>query len=124
VCTVKVGRTNTPLHALVTLNDPAFVEAARVLAQGASVAAEDDSARLDYVFRLLTARKPVAKEKSILLARLEKLRGQFAADPAAAKELASVGEATRPETLDPVEHAAWTALCSLIMNLDETLSKE
>jgi hypothetical protein len=124
VCTVKVPHTNTPLHALVTLNDTAYVEAARVMAQGASVAADDDAGRLEYVFRVLTAREPGAKEKTVLLKRLEKLRTQFAADPAAALQLASVGEAARPESLDPVEHAAWTALCSLVMNLDEVLSKE
>lgn len=124
VCTVKVARTNTPLHALVTLNDTAFVEAARVMAQGVSVAAETDGARLEYAFRLLTARRPTAKEAAVLLARLGKLRAQFAAEPAAAEKLAAVGEAARPVTLDAVEHAAWTALCSLIMNLDEALSKE
>jgi hypothetical protein len=124
VCAVKIARTNTPLHALVTLNDTAYVEAARVLAQGVSVSADSDAARLDYAFNVLTARQPSSQEKSLLLARLEKLRTQFAADPAAALELASVGEATRPESLDPVEHAAWTALCSLLMNLDEVLSKE
>ncbi|MSU49668.1 MAG: DUF1549 domain-containing protein [Opitutus sp.] len=124
VCTVKVARTNTPLHALVTLNDTAFVEAARVLAQGASVAADSDAARLDYVFRIVASRRPTVPERTVLVGRLEKLRGQFAADPAAAMQLASVGEAARPATLDPVEHAAWTALCSLLFNLDEALSKE
>ncbi len=124
VCTVKVARTNTPLHALVTLNDTAFVEAARVMAQGVSVAAETDAARLEYAFRLLTARRPTAPEAAVLLARLEKLRAQFTAEPAAAEKLAAVGVAARPATLDAVEHAAWTALCSLMMNLDEALSKE
>jgi hypothetical protein len=124
VCTVKVARTNTPLHALVTLNDPAFVEAARVMAQAVSVAAEDDQARLDYAFRVVMSRLPSAKEKTVLLARLEKLRAQFASDPESALQLASTGEAPRPESLDPVEHAAWTALCSLVFNLDESLSKE
>lgn len=123
-CTVKVARTNTPLHALVTLNDPAFVEAARVLAQGTLVAAGTDAARLNHAFRLVTARMPDVKEKSILLARLKTLREQFTADRSAAGQLASTGEAARPESLDPVEHAAWTALCLLILNLDETLSKE
>jgi invasion protein IalB len=52
------------------------------------------------------------------------LRSQFGADPAAARLLASSGEAPRPAGLDPVEHAAWTALCSLVLNLDETLCKE
>jgi len=124
VCTVKVARTNTPLHALVTLNDTTFVEAARVMAQGVSVAAESDEARLEYAFRLLTARRPTVKEAAVLLARLAKLRAQFAAEPAAAEKLAAVGEAARPATFDAVEHAAWTALCSLMMNLDEALSKE
>ncbi|HUR57473.1 MAG TPA: DUF1553 domain-containing protein, partial [Opitutaceae bacterium] len=124
VCTVKVARTNTPLHALVTLNDPAFVEAARVLAQGVSGAADNDADRLEYLYDVLMARRPAAKEKSILLARLNTLRTQFAADPVAALQLASIGEAARPESLDPVEHAAWTALSSLLMNLDEVLSKE
>jgi hypothetical protein len=121
---VKVARTNTPLHALVTLNDTAFVEAARVMAQGVSIAAEDDPGRLDFAFRSLTARPPQAEERKILLARLQTLRAQFRADPEAARQLASVGEAPRPEALDPVEHAAWTSLCSLLMNLDEVLSKE
>lgn len=124
VCTVKVARTNTPLHALVTLNDPAFVEAARVLAQGVSVAAEIDAAKLDYAFRVVTARFPTPQERGILQGRLATLRRQFAADPDAAKQLAAVGEAARPESLDPVEHAAWTALCSLLLNLDETLTRE
>ena len=124
VCTVKVARTNTPLHALVTLNDPAFVEAARVLAQGVSVAAESDAAKLDYAFRVVTARFPTPPERRILLGRLETLRGQFAADAEAARQLAAAGEAARPESLDPVEHAAWTALCSLLLNLDETLTRE
>ena len=68
--------------------------------------------------------RPVAREKAILLERLARLRTQFAADPASALQLAATGEAARPETLDAVEHAAWTALCSLLLNLDETLSRE
>jgi hypothetical protein len=124
VCTVKVARTNTPLHALVTLNDTAFVEAARVMAQGISVAADNDPARLDYAFRVLTGRLPRGDEKKILLTRLDTLRSEYRGNLEAAKELASVGEAARPESLDPVEHAAWTGLCSLMMNLDEVMSKE
>jgi hypothetical protein len=124
VCTVKVGRTNTPLHALVTLNDPAFVEAARVLAQGVAMSVGSDATKVGDAFRVLTARFPTAQERGILLVRLATLRQQFAADPDAARHLAATGEAARPEALDPVEHAAWTALCSLLMNLDETLTRE
>ena len=124
VCTVKVARTDTPLHALVTLNDPAYVEAARVMAQrllaDRSIA---DAARVDTAFRLATVHLPTAAERQILLGRLTKLRAEFAADPAAARELSTIGEAPRPATLDPVEHAAWTTLCLLVLNLDETLSK-
>ena len=124
VCTVKVARTNTPLHALVTLNDPAYVEAARVMAQrllaDRSVA---DATRVDTAFRLATAHLPTPAERQILLSRLAKLRADFTADPTAARDLSTIGEAPRPTALDPVEHAAWTTLCLLVLNLDETLSK-
>ncbi|MBC7365195.1 MAG: PSD1 domain-containing protein [Undibacterium sp.] len=123
VCTVKMARTNTPMHALVTLNDPAYVEAARVMAQRVIANAATDSARIDEAFRLATAHAPAAAEKKILTTRLAKLRAEFAADPAAAAELSAIGEAPRPASLAPVEHAAWTTLCLLLLNLDETLSK-
>ena len=123
-CTVKVARTNTPLHALVTLNDPAYVEAARVLAQRVWAEGKTDGQRLDRAFRLVLAREPAARERLVLLARLETLRGQFAADRAEAARLAASGEAPRPSTLDETEHAAWTALCSLLLNLDEALSRQ
>jgi hypothetical protein len=124
VCAVKATRTNTPLHALVTLNDPAFVEAARVLAQTLLARAGSDGGRLDAAFQRTLARLPTTAERKILSGRLAILRAQFRADPAAARELAATGEAVRPEGLDGVEHAAWTSLCSLVLNLDETLSKE
>ena len=124
VCTVKTARTNTPLHALVTLNDPAFVEAARVMAQRVIAAAPNDSARLKFAFRLATARQPTRTEGKIMLGRLAKLRAEFAAAPEEATRFASSGEAPRPIALPPLEHAAWAGLCLLILNLDETLSKE
>jgi hypothetical protein len=124
VCTVKVARTNTPLHALVTLNDPAYVEAARVLAQRVLTGSAEDPARLSTAFRLATARTPTPAERKILTTRLATLRAHFAADRTAARELSAIGEFARPATLAPAEHAAWTALCLLVLNLDETLSKE
>lgn len=125
VCTVKVARTNTPMHALVTLNDPAFVEAARVLAQRVlQTAPNDDPARLDRIYRLALARPARPDELRILGARLATLRSQYGTDVAGARLLASTGEAARPADLDPVEHAAWTAVCALVLNLDETLCKE
>jgi hypothetical protein len=123
VCSVKGARTNSPMHALVTLNDPAYVEAARVLAQRVLTAEAKDAARLDLAFRLATSRSPTRAERGVLLERLRKLRTEFAKAPADAVRFASSGEAPRPEKLDPVEHAAWAGVCSLILNLDETLSK-
>ncbi len=123
-CTVKTPRTNTPLHALATLNDTTYVEAARALAERLLHTVPSADARLEHAFRLVTSRKPGAAEKQILLARLATLKQQYAADSAAARKLLTVGESKRDEKLDPVEHAAWTGLCSLLLNLDEAVSKE
>ncbi len=125
VCTVKIARTNTPLHALVTLNDPAYVEAARVMAQRVLTSpASADDAKVTYAFRLATLRAPTTEEQKILASRLAKLRTDFAATPDAARQLRAIGEAPQLATLDAIEHAAWTSLCLLILNLDETLSKQ
>ncbi len=124
VCTVKIAHTNTPLHALVTLNDPAFVEAARVMAQRVIAAGQGDDARIEQAFRLATARPPTREEQKILRGRLTTLRGEYAAEPVAAHQFTATGEAARPANLDPIEHAAWAGVCLLILNLDETLSKQ
>jgi hypothetical protein len=124
VCTVKSLRTNTPLHALTTLNDTTYVEAARALAQRVMLAQKDDAARLDLAYKLALARSPSADERGLLLQRLEYVRTQFSEDKDAAPKLLAVGESKREEKLDANEHAAWTALCQLIMNLDEALTKE
>ncbi|MBI5773523.1 MAG: PSD1 domain-containing protein [Verrucomicrobia bacterium] len=124
VCEVKQKRTNTPLHALSTLNDITYVEAARALAERVMLGTPNSDARLEQVFRLVLARKPTAAEKKILLARLDALQQQFTADADAAQKLLTVGESKRNEKLAPAEHAAWTGLCSLVLNLDEAISKE
>ncbi len=123
-CTVKVARTNTPLQALTTLNDVTYVEAARALAQRAMLGGDAPVARLDTIYRLVLARRSNAAEQKVLLATHEKLRAGFAQNPDAAKKLLALGESKRDEKLDTVEHASWTALCNMILNLDETLSKE
>jgi mono/diheme cytochrome c family protein len=122
-CTVKPTRTNTPLHALATLNDPAYVEAARALAGGA-LKESQDAARLDLAFRRVLARSPKDAERQVLLGGLRRLRVEFAARPDDAKKLLKVGESKRDESLDPVEHAAWTSLCLSILNLDEAVTRE
>ena len=123
-CTVKTPRTNTPLHALATLNDITFVEAARALAERVMTASATPEARLAAAFRLATARQPSTAETKILLARLDTLKQQYAADPPAALKLLALGESKRDAKLDPIEHAAYTGLCSLVLNLDEAISKE
>ncbi|HEX4148059.1 MAG TPA: PSD1 and planctomycete cytochrome C domain-containing protein [Pirellulales bacterium] len=123
-CTVKTARTNTPLQALVTLNDTTYAEAARALAQRVLKAAGNSpQARIEMAFRLCTARRPGPRELKLLeksLARLEKL---YRHNRAAAERLVSIGEAPRDKELDVREHAAYAALCSLVLNLDETLNK-
>ena len=124
VCAVKSPRTNTPLHALATLNETTHVEAARAMAQRLLAGAEKDEARIESAFRLAAARPPTKAEQRVLAARLAKLRAAFAADPAASAKLLKVGESPRNEKLPAPEHAAWAALCNLILNLDEVITKE
>jgi hypothetical protein len=124
-CTVRQSRTNTPLHALTLLNDTTYVEAARVLAQRVlSSGGASAEARVQFAFRLATARKATAEELRVLLASLERLRDQYRVDKEAATALLAVGEAPRDATLDTVEHAAYAALCGMILNLDEVVTKE
>ncbi|MBV9865557.1 MAG: PSD1 domain-containing protein [Abitibacteriaceae bacterium] len=123
-CQVKINRTNTPLQALVTLNDVTYVEAARVLAQRVMQEATTPAARIALAYQLLVARQPSKAETAVLMSALKKFHAQFAKDPASAKKLLSMGESPRDEHLDVVEHAAYTALSNVILNLDETLTKE
>jgi len=124
-CAVKTPRTNTPLHALATLNDITYVEAARAMAERVLLTGDaTDDARLEHAFRLVTARKPTAAEHQVLTASLGRLRTQYAGDKQAALKLLAVGESKRNEQLDPTGHAAWTGLCSLLLNLDEVVTKD
>ncbi|MBS0211295.1 MAG: DUF1549 domain-containing protein [Planctomycetes bacterium] len=125
VCSVKQVRTNTPLHALVTLNETVYVEASRALAERVLEAGSaDNSERLERLFRRVVARRPTAAEQDILLKRLAILQQHYDRDRDAAKALLSVGDSKRNEKLDLAEHAAWAELCSLVMNLDEAVTRE
>jgi hypothetical protein len=121
-CTVKRERTNTPLQALVTLNDPQFVEAARVLADRALQADGGDAARLDLMARRALARPLAPAELEILRGSLADLTAWYAAHPDEAAKLVAVGEA-KPVTADPVRLASWTMLANELLNLDEFLCK-
>lgn len=122
---VRETRTNTPLQALNLLNDVTFVEAARMLAQrGMKEAGPTAGARLRLMFRLATARQPRPAESAVLQSALEHYREVYRQDRAAAAKLLQVGEAPRDQTLDVAELAAYANTASLILNLDETITKE
>jgi hypothetical protein len=125
VCNVRASRTNSPLHALATMNDPAFVEAARVWAEKllARRALSHDQ-RIGLAFRMATARAPSAEERAILRRALDGYLARFEREPSAAQQLITVGEREPDRRAPPVLLAAYTGLASLILTLDETLTKE
>jgi hypothetical protein len=124
-CAAQRARSNTPLAALVLLNDPTFVEAARVLAQRTlAESGKADAERISFASRQVLARKPDGTEQKLLLKLLEKNRAAYKADPAAAAELLKVGLAPLPKDVDAAELAAWTAVCRALLNLSETITRE
>ena len=130
VCTVRRERTNTPLQALVTLNDPQFVESARWLAQTTLQArsasdgkADGDETRIDFMARRLLCRPLRAEEMKVVQASLKDLLAHYKANAADAKKLLAVGEAKVDPKLDAGTLAAWTMLANEMMNLDEVLNK-
>jgi hypothetical protein len=125
-CSVKSINTNTPLHALVTLNDVTFVEASRAWAQRIMLVEGtlSDSDRIQKMWRMATGRVARDHERDILQARLDKLRAYYAGHADEAMTLMQVGESKADAKLDAGELAAWTGIASVVLNLDETLSKE
>lgn len=121
---VRRDRTNTPLQALVTMNDPQFIEAARNLAQHTLQNVQgDDTARLSSIYEHLLCRPLKDAEKPILTASLADMRKFYTANAAEAEALLKVGESKADEKLAKPELAAWTMLCNEVMNLDEVLNK-
>jgi hypothetical protein len=124
VCTFLRQRTQTPLQSLVLMNDPAFVEAARGLAQRVL---KEEPANLDRrlirAFRHTLGRKPQPDEVAVLRQTHEQQLARFQADPAAAKALIAVGESKAPESSDPAALAAMTAVANVLLNLNETITK-
>ncbi len=125
MCVTERGITNTPLQALVTLNDPQFAEAARVFA-GRLLRDHpdlDDRARLRLAFETVTGRAPGDADLHELDSLLRDEYRRYTTDPAAASALISVGESPGLENLDPTEQAAWTQISTLLFNLSETLTR-
>lgn len=124
-CTVSRSRTNTPLQALLLLQGPQFVEAARLLAaRMMTEGGQDTEKRIEFGFLLATARLPSKKEHEVLESFYRDRLEAFKADPASAKTLLSVGEWPQNSQLDPVEQAAWMEVARLILNLDETINRD
>ena len=123
-CEVKPTRTNTPLHALITLNDTTFVEASRVMAERIMKHGKTPADRIRFAFRLAATRAPERDETVLLVKRWEKLRAEFAAHRDQASKLLAVGQSPRDSQLDVADHAAYTVVCSLLLNLDEVLTRE
>ena len=124
-CVLQRQRTNTPMQALVTLNDEQFVEAARHFAKRILKSNEKDfNSRLDYAFELATARPADDLRRAVLKKAHDQQLAIFQKEPDRATKLLSVGESKRDETIDAGSHAAWTIVASMILNLDETLNRE
>ncbi len=124
VCTVRRERSNTPLQALVTLNDPQFVEAARVLARTTlTTAGPTDLERLQFIATRLLSRPLVDEESKILLAAINDLKSHYSVSQEDTAALLAVGNAEVNHELSQSDLAAWTMLASEMMNLDETLCK-
>ena len=124
ICVVRRPRTNTPLQALVVMNDPTYVEAARVLAERSIRRFDNDHDRVRFAFRALLTREPSEHDMTTLLAALGFYRHRYSENKEAASVLLAVGESPADARLPNHEVAGLTALVMLIMNLDETLTKE
>ena len=124
VCTARRSRTNTPLQALVLMNDPTYLEAARKLAERTmSDGGASPESRLTFAFRVAVTRPPTAAELAVLRAIYQQRLTRFQNDPVAATALLSIGDSPRNESFNQPELAAWTAVMSLILNLDEAITK-
>jgi hypothetical protein len=142
-CVIRRARTNTPLQALILMNDTTYVEAARLLAERilretgapAGATATDDAtatagaaatadARMELALRLTVYRSPTAEERVILQEMVQRTASHFRQHPEEANKLVSVGAMKADSKFDSVELAAWTAVASVLLNLDEAMTKE
>lgn len=124
-CTARRPRSNTPLAALVLLNDPTFVECARGLAQRTLAApAASDEQRVTFAFRECTQRSPDSAELAALVEFLAQERPLWRENARGAEELVRIGQAPRPPGVEPAELAAWTSVGRVLLNLSETMERE
>ena len=124
VCTARRERTATPLQSLVLLNDPQFIEAARVLAEKLLQRPDSDlDSRIRQAFRMLTSRPPSPTETDILKRLYRDQKTYFDSIPNEAKQFITIGDTPRDERIDPTDHAAMTVVITNLLNLSESVSK-
>jgi hypothetical protein len=122
-CVVRRERTNTPLQALLLLNEKQYVEAARALGERAMHKGGKPEERIVFMFKLATARTPDARETAELLAAYKDLLAEYKGDVLSARKLIATGESKPDPKLNPSELAAWTMVANVILNLDEVINK-
>jgi len=123
VCMVRRERTNTPLQALVTLNDPVYVEAAQALGRRMVSFEGEVAEKATYGFQLSLMRLPSPEETAALERLYGKLKSRYAGEPEQAKEMASNPIGQIPDGGDPAEYATWTVVANALLNLDEMFLK-
>ena len=123
-CRVRQSTTSTPLHALTMLNDPTWVEAARVLAEKSMQHSNSVPEQLTFAFRNVLGRRPREKDLASLQNAMQKQLAFFSSDTTAAQAFVEIGTAARDKSLDLPNHAALSAVCLAILNLDETMTRE
>jgi len=129
-CNVRTARTNTPLHALTTLNDITYIEAARVFAQRVMQLHEQHDRRLEHLFRAALLREETATEKAILQRMFTTAHAYYQDSPDKCKELLQIGDTPYEQTLDPFDNqdlidlATYTNIANMIFNTDEFLTRE
>jgi len=123
ICTRR-SRTNTALQALTTLNDPAFVQPAAALARRINASGADVNEQLRFAFRTVLMREPSDSERGRLASLRDAMLAKYEADPGAAMKLASDGFSGKIDKADAPKLAAWTVVANVLLNLDETLTKE
>ena len=124
VCISRRPRSNTPSQALASLNDPVFLEAARVFAQRIMLHGLDADKQIDYAFRLCVVRPPTQLERRRLFDLYQQQLKSFERDSSAAEKLVTQGSAQHPSNLNAPQLAAWMMVGNVLLNLDETLTKE
>jgi hypothetical protein len=123
-CTVDRPHSNTPIQALVLLNDPIYVEAARAFAERIiRLGGRSNEERIQFAYRRTLCRKARPDEVRVLESLYEKHLQQYKADKAATAELLNVGDGTAPKEMDSAELAAWTSVARILLNLHETITR-